>query len=89
MNYSAYLRSDAWQERRKAALKRAGNRCTLCAATDNLQVHHNSYKNLGNELPEDLTVLCDSCHERHSKFMPRRFDWLGRISSKIFEGIRW
>lgn len=61
--YQAYMRSEAWLERREAAKARCGRRCQLCGATDQpLQVHHNTYKRLGAELETDLTVLCDGCH---------------------------
>ena len=88
MNYPAYLRSDAWRERRKAALKRGAYHCALCHSTDRLEVHHNTYEHLGNELPDELTVLCHDCHELYSKRQPKRYGWLGRISSAIFEGLK-
>lgn len=90
MNYSAYLRTKEWQSRRKAALKRAGYRCQVCNSPDHLEVHHRTYEHIGNELPDDLTVLCDSCHELFSKKMPRWYGWLGsKIFGKLLEGIRW
>lgn len=72
--YKAHLRSPEWARIRKAALKRAGYRCQFCGLSlkklrligRHLQVHHNTYENLGHEKPEDLTVLCSgtrgSCH---------------------------
>ena len=60
--YSEYLNSDEWQARRVLALKRAAGRCQLCNAAARLQVHHRTYERVGNEMLEDLTVLCDSCH---------------------------
>jgi hypothetical protein len=35
--------------------------------TDELEVHHRTYDNLGAELVSDLVVLCHSCHELHHK----------------------
>jgi DNA-binding MarR family transcriptional regulator len=61
--YALYLRSDHWRETRKAALKRAGHKCQLCTSNRGLQVHHRTYERLGQELPQDLTVLCATCHE--------------------------
>ena len=61
--YAAYRKTNHWHKARAAALARAGNRCQVCACKTHLQVHHNTYKNLGEEKPEDLVVLCDSCHE--------------------------
>lgn len=61
--YQKYLRSDHWQETRKKALKRAGYKCQVCGCNKNLQVHHNTYKNIWHEDPTDLVVLCYKCHK--------------------------
>jgi 5-methylcytosine-specific restriction endonuclease McrA len=65
--YHAYLHSDAWRRRRRAALKRAGHCCQVCNGHEQLQVHHRTYERLGNEKPGDLTVLCDVCHRLFTK----------------------
>lgn len=57
-----YLPSPEWQDRRKQAIERANGRCAHCSATERLQVHHVTYRNIGNERPEDLLVLCRRCH---------------------------
>lgn len=63
--YAAYLQSEHWQRTRAKALRRAGNKCQLCAATEELHVHHNDYTRLGGELATDLVVLCSECHRTH------------------------
>jgi len=67
--YSAYLHSSHWKKTRTDALMRAGYRCQACSAKDQiLDVHHNSYDRLGHEEPQDLIVLCRSCHTKvHGK----------------------
>ncbi len=65
--YDEYLDSPTWQTKRQEALGRAGHKCQLCGATNRLDVHHNTYERLGNELPADLIVLCRSCHEMADK----------------------
>ena len=66
MSYAEYLASAEWKIKRAAALERAGHRCQLCAYQGrNIEVHHNSYDNVGDERPEDLIVLCTLCHRRH------------------------
>lgn len=62
--YKEYLNSPHWKEIRLKALARAGNRCQLCSSTDSLNVHHNTYRNRGNEDLKDLVVLCRNCHEK-------------------------
>jgi 5-methylcytosine-specific restriction endonuclease McrA len=71
-HYQRYLTSPHWQQARAAALHRAGRRCEAtrpatgnrCEATVGLRVHHVAYSQLGHERPENLMVLCDSCHRR-------------------------
>lgn len=44
-----------------------------CEATEKLTVHHLSYARFGgDELPEDLQVLCKYCHDRHSALTGKR-----------------
>jgi len=61
--YSEYLQTEHWKNIREGALLRANHMCRMCGSKYNLQVHHNTYNNLGNERNEDLTVLCKECHE--------------------------
>lgn len=64
MPYDEYLQTEQWQEKRKAALAAAGYRCQVCNADDReLHVHHRTYERRGNEVPDDLTVLCCECHQ--------------------------
>jgi len=63
MPYQEYLRTPEWIARRHEMLRRADNRCQLCNWNNRLEVHHRTYDRLGNEAPEDLTVLCRECHE--------------------------
>lgn len=72
--YKAHIASPEWRHIRTAAIERARGRCQLCGQPRDrlrlrgrhLEVHHNSYTNLGHEQPEDLIVLCaggrGSCH---------------------------
>jgi 5-methylcytosine-specific restriction endonuclease McrA len=72
--YKAHIASPEWRAIRKAALERACYRCQFCGLSRDrlrligrhLEVHHNNYRNLGKEQPEDLVVLCaggrGACH---------------------------
>jgi len=62
MRYKLYLKTDEWQVRRKAALRRAGYRCQVCNRSRVLHVHHRTYERRGVELARDLIALCDNCH---------------------------
>lgn len=76
MNYQEYLNSTLWQVIRRDALWGAGNKCSLCRFKEELEVHHLTYKNLGNERREDLQVLCARCHNdihysKNKNFVPK------------------
>ena len=60
-SYKAYLQSPQWRVFRDKVRAKA---CYSCGTRDvPLQVHHVSYKRLGNEKPDDVVTLCNSCHE--------------------------
>ncbi len=62
-NYKEYLKTDHWKITRAAALRRAGYKCEICGSNKRLNVHHLTYRNIGNERPEDLMVLCYYHHK--------------------------
>jgi hypothetical protein len=67
MDYDKYLETPEWAEKREQALERDGYRCRVCNTDKNLHVHHRTYARRGNEDPNDLTTLCDVCHEAYHK----------------------
>ena len=63
MPYTQYLTTSHWREL-STWLKTELKKCQLCGARRyKLQVHHNTYENLGNEPRKDLIVLCSGCHD--------------------------
>lgn len=65
-DYNEYIKSPEWREKAEEAKARTGNRCQVCnrsRAEVQLDAHHRTYQRLGNELPEDITVLCRECHQ--------------------------
>jgi 5-methylcytosine-specific restriction endonuclease McrA len=72
MPYEEYLQTNHWQRMRYCAQWMADFRCQLCGALENLQVHHSTYRRLGNERPEDLIVLCRRCHSTHHHSLETR-----------------
>lgn len=69
--YLTYITSPAWRKKRTEALAHHGKKCSKCPMKTHLQVHHLSYKNLGNEPMEDLCILCKGCHQKEHG---RKFD---------------
>jgi 5-methylcytosine-specific restriction endonuclease McrA len=60
-SYSAYLRSEQWQKRRRFVILRDG-RCRDCGA-QGTDVHHLTYGRVGRERLSDLVLLCERCHK--------------------------
>lgn len=63
--YRVYMQSPAWDNTRRLALFRGKFHCARCGSRSRLDVHHKTYARLGNEAPDDLMVLCRSCHCAH------------------------
>ena len=60
--YHNYLKSKHWQNFRQQTLAKY-KRCSICHTKYNLQINHVSYKNIGKEMKEDISVLCGKCHK--------------------------
>ncbi len=70
VQYNDYIKTEEWRQRAEAAKVRAGQRCQICnraAPRVTLTVHHRTFERLGQEQPEDLTVLCRGCYELYDK----------------------
>ena len=64
MPYEDYLQTPHWKHRREDKLRAAGRRCQVCnRGSRTLDVHHRTYERRGQELDEDLIVLCRECHD--------------------------
>lgn len=68
MDYSSYLNSGHWKERRAAKFDKLTSKskrhsCYVCRKDKPLSVHHLTYKRLWDENDKDLTQLCSGCHK--------------------------
>jgi len=63
--YEKYLKSAHWLKKRMEALVRANYECQICESQVDLQVHHKTYDNIGDEQDDDLIVVCEVCHTKH------------------------
>ena len=58
-----YLKSIHWKQLRRIVLMRDNNTCKQCGCTKSLNVHHITYKRLGDESIDDLVTVCRNCHQ--------------------------
>lgn len=89
--YAEYIVSEAWRIKCREALERAAYKCQLCAKDKKLSVHHNTYDRLGKELPQDLVVLCQKCHNVYhakrdggTKHKYRNEAWIKKLQKKHY-----
>lgn len=61
-DYYDHLKSPEWRLLKSEIIKERGAFCQLCMKKDSLELHHMSYKRLGNEDKRDLLLVCRSCH---------------------------
>lgn len=63
INHRAFIASPLWAEIRKKAFEQHGHLCQKCGVYGG-DVHHKTYIRFGGqELSEDLQILCRDCHE--------------------------
>ena len=62
--YINYLNTPEWRQKRQLVIDREQGLCQGCRAAAISEVHHASYKTLGNELLFQLVGLCSPCHRR-------------------------
>lgn len=88
-DYKEFLQTDFWWNLRTACLKRDEYKCQRCHSLNNLQAHHNFYRDDWFETRvEDLTTLCKLCHEQHHghKSKPK----MSGLSKRVMkERARW
>lgn len=66
--YSAYLRSAAWERRKQEIIRNNPNaRCHCCAVQRSqripLDLHHLHYNTVGAERDGDVVPVCRPCHQ--------------------------
>lgn len=68
MNYKEYLKTENWQKKRRKVFALHSKRCAVCRKKKATNVHHKSYKRLGDETKRDLIPLCQFHHNEIHKF---------------------
>ena len=63
MDYKNYLKSNHWKEvKRRFYNSKLPKKCYVCRSRNNLNLHHKTYKSIGEENLNHLLVLCQKHH---------------------------
>jgi hypothetical protein len=60
--YQQRIASAEWKRLKRELINQRGNNCERCGQGGGLHLHHRTYARLGDELPEDVELLCHPCH---------------------------
>ena len=84
--YKKYLESTEWAELRIDLFLERGFSCEKCnkkfKSQKGLEMHHKTYENIFNEEPEDLIILCSSCHRYEHRKPKNKIKDLPKLSKK-------
>ena len=58
-----YFTTPEWKRKRRQIIKRCNGICESCTTKKVRDIHHLTYKNLGNESLKDLLGVCRECHK--------------------------
>lgn len=70
--YNEYLQSEEWAQLKIDLFNHRGKKCEKCSSEEEIHVHHLHYRNIFNEEPEDLVILCKKCHFAEHKDKRRK-----------------
>ena len=62
--YREYMASERWTLTKVTYFAAEGHTCLGCKASNNIDLHHLTYRHFQNEWWTDLIPLCRPCHER-------------------------
>lgn len=96
--YFNYMNSPQWAEIKAKRKAIDGGKCCMCGSTQDLQIHHLTYRNFTQESPwTDVLTLCESCHKNVHVMMNRptgrnedgtmKHGWRERIPAGIAEAL--
>lgn len=78
--YEKYIRSSEWTIKKNQRKDIDNHKCVMCKRSEGdirsgLQVHHISYRHLGNEdVYTELVSLCPTCHRRLHNLYKRKIN---------------
>ena len=87
--YCEYMESDHWQGIRLLSLRNAGYKCECCFRDGDLQGHHMRYGTpLNSCTPQDISILCATCHGEVHKMIGGAYSPLFDTREKMLPALR-
>lgn len=83
--YTDYIAGAAWADRKKRYYSTHAKVCKACGTTQHIQLHHLTYKRLGDELDADLMPLCHKHHQAVEEFKHPN----NTIAQATWEMVEW
>lgn len=80
LTYDWYINSSAWERRKTVYYARNPKRCRACGTTEDIHLHHHTYKRLGKEHDDDLIPLCHPHHDAVHK-LHRSVEFAGTLTA--------
>ena len=79
--YRDYLHSKEWRQIRLDIITDR-KKCEYCGSKKRLCIHHKHYRNIFNEDPEDLELLCGQCHDKEHNIKKKKPQPKNTLSKK-------
>lgn len=73
-DYHTYIHSPDWEDRKRRYYETHPKRCVICLTYKHIDLHHLSYRNLGNEQDEELVAVCRFHHDMFHAIFGSKLD---------------
>jgi len=90
VDYSTYLCSEHWLALRKKLMSRKAHQyCRVCLSTSSLELHHRTYKRIGNGDERDVIAVCRGCHQEIHDWAKKSGRSVRLATKDIIKSTRW
>lgn len=84
--YKDYLKTQHWKSLRERVAKAYSYTCNNCGVnvSQGYEIHHLTYKRVGNEKMDDLVCLCRNCHQKETERIKQQKEENKRLQNAPF-----
>jgi len=84
--YKEYLATEHWRLLRKRYVH-VGKVCGICKCDGQMNLHHRTYKHLGQEHKRDVILLCSECHGFLHYCVDKKKTEISRVTRRLKETV--